>query len=64
MEEDIIVMGSDGLFDNLFDQEIISVVGSCDNASDAGMVNYSFSSHEFKAWMGSFCCVLIDISGC
>lgn len=35
MEEDTVVMGSDGLFDNLFDQEIISVVGSCDDASDA-----------------------------
>ncbi|XP_075519683.1 putative protein phosphatase 2C 1 isoform X3 [Primulina tabacum] len=35
MEEDTVVMGSDGLFDNLFDQEIISIVGSYDNASDA-----------------------------
>ncbi|XP_073144121.1 probable protein phosphatase 2C 26 isoform X1 [Henckelia pumila] len=35
MEEDMVVMGSDGLFDNLFDQEIISIVGSCDDVSDA-----------------------------
>ncbi|XP_073022165.1 probable protein phosphatase 2C 26 isoform X1 [Primulina eburnea] len=35
MEEDTVVMGSDGLFDNLFDQEIISIVGLYDNASDA-----------------------------
>ncbi|KAG8387779.1 hypothetical protein BUALT_Bualt02G0056700 [Buddleja alternifolia] len=35
MEEDTVVMGTDGLFDNVFDREIISVVGSCDNVSDA-----------------------------
>ncbi|KAL8548958.1 hypothetical protein ACS0TY_008011 [Phlomoides rotata] len=35
MEEDNIVMGSDGLFDNIFDREIVSVISSCDNVSDA-----------------------------
>ncbi|KAK6142137.1 hypothetical protein DH2020_007005 [Rehmannia glutinosa] len=35
MEEDTVVMGSDGLFDNVFDREIISIVSSCDNVSDA-----------------------------
>lgn len=38
MEEDIVVVGSDGLFDNVFDREIISVVSSFDNVSDAGML--------------------------
>ncbi|KAK6142177.1 hypothetical protein DH2020_005232 [Rehmannia glutinosa] len=35
MEEDTVVMGSDGLFDNVFDREIISIVSSCDKVSDA-----------------------------
>ncbi|GFP89708.1 probable protein phosphatase 2c 26 [Phtheirospermum japonicum] len=35
MEEDTVVMGSDGLFDNIFDREIISVVRSCVDVSDA-----------------------------
>lgn len=38
MEEDTIVMGSDGLFDNISDRELVSVVSSCDSVSDAGMV--------------------------
>lgn len=38
MEEDTVVMGSDGLFDNVFDREIVSVVSSCDNVFDAGML--------------------------
>lgn len=38
MEEDTIVMGSDGLFDNVYDREILSVVDSCDNVCDAGML--------------------------
>ncbi|KAK4788635.1 hypothetical protein SAY86_019954 [Trapa natans] len=29
MEQDTIVMGSDGLFDNVFDQEIVSIVTRC-----------------------------------
>ncbi|KAK6163196.1 hypothetical protein DH2020_000060 [Rehmannia glutinosa] len=37
MEEDTVVMGSDGLFDNVFDREIISIVSSCDNVSNAAM---------------------------
>ncbi|KAL3623873.1 hypothetical protein CASFOL_032689 [Castilleja foliolosa] len=35
MEEDTVVMGSDGLFDNIFDRDIISVVSSCANVSNA-----------------------------
>ncbi|XP_051153037.1 probable protein phosphatase 2C 26 isoform X2 [Andrographis paniculata] len=35
MEEDTIVMGTDGLFDNVFDREIVSVVGSCRNVLDS-----------------------------
>ncbi|XP_041998711.1 probable protein phosphatase 2C 26 isoform X1 [Salvia splendens] len=35
MEEDTVVMGSDGLFDNVYDTEILAVVDSCDNVADA-----------------------------
>ncbi|CAA2953605.1 probable phosphatase 2C 26 isoform X1 [Olea europaea subsp. europaea] len=35
MEGDTVVMGSDGLFDNVFAREIISVVGSYNNSADA-----------------------------
>lgn len=37
MEEDTVVMGSDGLFDNVYDTEILAVVDSCDNVADAGI---------------------------
>lgn len=37
MEGDTVVMGSDGLFDNVFAREIISVVGSYNNSADAGI---------------------------
>lgn len=33
---DTIIMGSDGLFDNIFDQEIVSVVSTHDDVSNAG----------------------------
>lgn len=33
---DTIIMGSDGLFDNIFDQEIISIVNTHDDVSNAG----------------------------
>ncbi|KAI4304600.1 hypothetical protein MLD38_040085 [Melastoma candidum] len=35
MEKDIIVMGSDGLFDNVFDKEITSTVAECEDVSEA-----------------------------
>lgn len=35
MEQDTIIMGSDGLFDNVFDHEIISTVCRCENAAEA-----------------------------
>lgn len=38
MEEDTIVMGSDGLFDNVYDREIVSVVSSCDSVAEAGIL--------------------------
>ncbi|XP_018628418.1 probable protein phosphatase 2C 1 isoform X2 [Nicotiana tomentosiformis] len=34
-EGDTIIMGSDGLFDNVFDQEIVSVMTTHDNVSNA-----------------------------
>lgn len=37
MEGDTIVMGSDGLFDNIFDHEIISTIDRCRNAVEAGI---------------------------
>jgi len=36
MEGDTIVMGSDGLFDNVFDQEIISTIYRFEDVSLAG----------------------------
>ncbi|CAI0549041.1 unnamed protein product [Linum tenue] len=38
IEGDIIVMGSDGLFDNVFDHEIVSTIGQHRNVSDAAKV--------------------------
>ena len=35
-EGDIVVMGSDGLFDNVFDQEIASTVVSNSDVTEAG----------------------------
>ncbi|XP_057789796.1 probable protein phosphatase 2C 1 isoform X2 [Salvia miltiorrhiza] len=35
MEEDMVVMGSDGLFDNVYDKEILSVMDSYDSVADA-----------------------------
>lgn len=35
-EGDIIVMGSDGLFDNIFSSEIISTVSKYSDAAEAG----------------------------
>lgn len=37
MEGDTIVMGSDGLFDNIFDQEIISTIARCRDVVEAGI---------------------------
>lgn len=36
IEGDIIVMGSDGLFDNIFDSEIISMVSKYSDVAEAG----------------------------
>ena len=36
MGGDTIVMGSDGLFDNVFNQEIISTVAGCSDVAEAG----------------------------
>lgn len=33
---DVIVMGSDGLFDNVFDSEIVSTVAANSDATDTG----------------------------
>jgi serine/threonine protein phosphatase PrpC len=37
MEGDTIVMGSDGLFDNVFDHEIVSTVAGHGDVAAAGM---------------------------
>ena len=37
MEGDTIVMGSDGLFDNVFDHEIVSIVAGHSDVTEAGM---------------------------
>lgn len=36
MEQDTIVMGSDGLFDNVFDHEIVPIVTRYSNVSETG----------------------------
>jgi protein phosphatase PTC7 len=36
MEGDIIVSGSDGLFDNIFDQEIVSIISESPSVDEAG----------------------------
>lgn len=35
-EGDVIVMGSDGLFDNVFDHEIVSTISRFTDAAEAG----------------------------
>lgn len=37
MEGDVIVMGSDGLFDNVFDDEIVSIITRFKEVTEAGM---------------------------
>lgn len=36
MEGDVIVMGSDGLFDNVFDDEIVSIISRYKEVTEAG----------------------------
>ena len=36
MDGDMIVSGSDGLFDNIFDQEIISIISESSGVNEAG----------------------------
>jgi protein phosphatase PTC7 len=36
MEGDMIVSGSDGFFDNIFDQEIVSVISESPGVDEAG----------------------------
>lgn len=38
MKGDIVVMGSDGLFDNVFDSEIISTVAESNDTTDTGNI--------------------------
>lgn len=37
MEGDTIIMGSDGLFDNVFDNEIVSIIARYKDVDEAGM---------------------------
>ncbi|PIM97514.1 Serine/threonine protein phosphatase [Handroanthus impetiginosus] len=48
VEEDTVVMGSDGLFDNVFDREIVSAVSSCDNVSDAAKALANLAHNHSK----------------
>ncbi|KAL9169518.1 hypothetical protein ABFS82_04G084100 [Erythranthe guttata] len=48
MEEDTIVVGSDGLFDNVFDREIVSVLSSCNNVSDAAKALANLAHNHSK----------------
>lgn len=38
MEGDTIVMGSDGLFDNVFDHEIVSVIAGYRDVAESGIL--------------------------
>ncbi|CAN1219249.1 Probable protein phosphatase 2C 26 [Linum perenne] len=46
MEGDTIVMGSDGLFDNVFDHEIVSTIAQHKNVNDTAKVHSLDSSYE------------------
>ncbi|KAK4606772.1 hypothetical protein RGQ29_000847 [Quercus rubra] len=46
MEGDTIVMGSDGLFDNIFDQEIISTIARCRDVVEAAKALANLASNH------------------
>lgn len=46
IEGDIIVMGSDGLFDNVFDHEIVSTISRYKEVSEAG----TYFLNQFFFW--------------
>nr|XP_023888373.1 probable protein phosphatase 2C 26 isoform X2 [Quercus suber] len=46
MEGDTIVMGSDGLFDNIFDHEIISTIDRCRDAVEAAKALANLASNH------------------
>lgn len=42
MEGDAIILGSDGLFDNAFDREIVSTISDIKDAAEAGKISSLF----------------------
>lgn len=42
LEGDVVVIGSDGLFDNVFDHEILSSVASQNDVTETGRLAFSF----------------------
>ncbi|XP_065034790.1 probable protein phosphatase 2C 1 isoform X3 [Musa acuminata AAA Group] len=48
MEGDIVVMGSDGLFDNVFDHEIISTVSGSPEVAEAAKILANLASNHSK----------------
>lgn len=55
MEGDIVVVGSDGLFDNVFDTEIVSIVSESQDVAEAGL----FSIHRSRQFCLAFYLLLI-----
>lgn len=54
MEQDTIVMGSDGLFDNMFDHEIVSVVTRHGDVSETGsflLIHVGKSRESLAFWL-------------
>ncbi|XP_054819281.1 probable protein phosphatase 2C 26 [Prosopis cineraria] len=48
IEGDTIIMGSDGLFDNVFDHEMVSIIASCTDVSEAAKALANLASNHAK----------------
>lgn len=51
IEGDIVVMGSNGLFDNIFDHEIISALSGSQDVSEAGLFRVLNSQFGFELFL-------------
>ncbi|KAL3850568.1 hypothetical protein ACJIZ3_012450 [Penstemon smallii] len=48
MEEDTVVMGSDGLFDNVFDRDIVFIINSCNSVAEAAKALANLAHNHSK----------------
>jgi hypothetical protein len=53
MEGDIIVSGSDGFFDNIFDQEVLAVISESPGIVEAGK-SFTSATADVKCMVHSF----------